>query len=43
MESFVEGKDMSPLIDLEPIIIGMKEPKPNLLKPYGTVLAIQVS
>lgn len=42
MESFVEAKDMSPLIDLEPIIIGMKEPKPNLLKPYGTVLAIQM-
>ena len=43
MESFVEGKDMSLLIDLELTIIGMKEPKPNLLKPYGTVLAIQVS
>jgi len=43
MESFVEGKDMSPLIDLELIIVSMKEPKPNLLKPYGTVLAIQMS
>jgi len=43
MKSFAEGKDMTPLIDLEPIIVGMKGPKPNLLKPYGTVLAIQVS
>jgi len=36
-------EDMSSLINLEPITIGVKEPKLNLLKPYGTVLAIQVS
>ena len=40
---FRGGEDMSPLIDLEPITIGMKEHEPNLLKPYGTVLVIQMS